>query len=161
MQLLFLLLLLVGPFLIITLLAHLSPRFNLPLTARARIGLSLFFAFAGLGHFIRTNEMAAMLPPSVPYRVSLIYLTGVLEIMGAIGVWIPTLRKVTGLCLILFLIAVLPANIYSALNHVDFGGHKSGPVYLLLRVPFQLLVIAWTYFSTEQSWFKNKLIDTR
>jgi uncharacterized membrane protein len=161
MQLLFLLLLLVGPFLVITLLAYLSPRFNLPPTTRARIGLSLFFAFAGLGHFIRTNEMAAMLPPSVPYRVTLIYLTGVLELMGAIGVWIPTLRKVTGLCLVLFLIAVLPANIYSALNHVDFGGHQSGPVYLLLRVPFQLLVIAWTYFSTNKAGIKNKLIDTR
>lgn len=160
MQLLFLLLLLVGPFLVTTLLAHLSPRCNLPVTTRARIGLSLFFAFTGLGHFIRTNEMAAMLPPTVPYRVGLIYLTGVLEIMGAIGVWIPTLRKVSGVCLILFLIAVLPANIYSALNHVDFGGHQSGPIYLILRVPFQLLVIAWTYFSTEQSWFKNKLIDT-
>ncbi len=101
-----------------------------------------------------------MLPPSVHYRVELIYITGVLELLGAIGVWLPQLMKITGICLILMLVAVLPANIYSALNHVEFGGHESGPIYLLVRVPFQLLVLAWTYFATEQSWVKRKRVDT-
>ncbi len=156
MQLLFLLLLLIGPYAVITLLAHVSPRFNIAPSSRARVGLSLFFAFTAIGHFLMTQEMAAMLPPSVPYRVEVIYLTGVLEFLGAIGVWIPRLMKLTGLCLILMMIAVLPANIYSALHHVEFGGHQYGPAYLLVRIPFQLLVIAWTYFATEQNWFRRK-----
>jgi uncharacterized membrane protein len=160
MQLLFLLLLLIGPFLFITLLPRWGPRFNVRPSVRARVGLSMFFAFTAIGHFIKTEEMAAMLPPSVPYRVELIYSTGMLELLGAIGVWIPKLMKLTGLCLIVMLIAVLPANIYSAFNHVPFGGHESGPTYLLVRVPFQLLVIAWTYFATEQSWLRTKAIDT-
>ena len=149
MQLLFLLLLLTAPFLVITLLSYLSPRFNLKLSTRARVGLSLFFLFTGIGHFIRTEPMAAMLPAAVPYRVELIYLSGVFEIMGAIGVWIPKLMKITGVCLILMMIALLPANIYSAFNHVRFGGHEYGPGYLLVRVPFQLFVIVWIYFATE------------
>jgi len=151
MQLLFLLLLLTGPFLVITLLSYVSPSFNLRLSTRARIGLSLFFLFTGIGHFIRTEPMAAMLPPAVPYREELIYLTGVFELLGAVGVWIPGLMKITGVCLMLMMLAVLPANIYSAFNHVEFGGHQYGPVYLLVRVPFQLFVIAWTYVATEQS----------
>lgn len=155
MQLLFLLLILVTPFLILTLLGQLFTRPKLSPTARARVGLSLFFAFTAIGHFIRTEEMAAMLPPSVSYRVPLIYVTGVLELLGAIGVWIPRLMKLAGVCLILMLVAILPANIYSAINHVDFGGHASGPGYLLVRVPFQLFVIWWTYFSTEQNWFRG------
>ena len=156
MQLLFLLLLLTGPLLVITLLSYLSPRFNLRLSTRARIGLSLFFLFTGIGHFIRTESMAAMLPPTVPYRVELIYLTGVFELLGAVGVWIPKLMKITGVCLILMMLAVLPANIYSAFNRVEFGGHEYGPVYLLVRVPFQLFVIAWIYVATEQRWLKGK-----
>lgn len=48
----------------------------------SRIGLSVFFAFTAIGHFIRTDEMSAMLPPWVPYRGSIIYLTGVLELLG-------------------------------------------------------------------------------
>lgn len=97
-----------------------------------------------------------MIPPVIPYRVELIYLTGVFELLGAAGVWIPGLVRLTGLLLILMLIGVLPANIYSAINRVDFGGHAAGPAYLIVRVPFQLFVIWWTYFATEQDWFNRR-----
>jgi uncharacterized membrane protein len=74
----------------------------------------------------------------------------VLELLGAIGVWIKPLRRLTGICLILLLVGVLPSNIYAAFSRIAFGGHAAGPVYLLLRIPFQLLLIWWTYFATEQ-----------
>jgi uncharacterized membrane protein len=99
--------------------------------------------------------MAAMLPPATPYRVGLIYVTGILELLGAVGVWIPRLTRITGLCLILMLLGVLPANIYAALNRVDFGGHGAGRAYLLVRAPFQFFVIWWTYFATGQKWFQK------
>ena len=153
MTLLFLLLLLIVPFLVLTLLGKWVPRFQMAPAKRARVGLSLFFLFTSIGHFIKTEEMAAMLPPSVPYRVGLIYITGICELLGAVGVWIPRLTRLTGFLLILMLIGVLPANIYSAINRVDFGGHGAGPAYLLVRVPFQLFAIWWTYFATEQNWF--------
>ena len=155
MTLLFLLLLLMGPYLLLTLAARWSAKFQFAPSKRARVGLTLFFLFTGFGHFIRTQEMAAMLPLSMPYRTELVYLTGVLELLGAIGVWIPRLTRLSGFLLILMLIAILPANIYSAINRVDFGGHEAGPVYLLVRIPFQLFIIWWTYFATEQNWFKR------
>lgn len=99
--------------------------------------------------------MAEMLPPSVPYRIEIIYITGILEFLGAVGVWIPPLTKLTGFLLIVMLIGLVPANIYSALNRVEFGGHSAGPVYLLIRIPFQLFAIWWTYFATEQNWFRR------
>jgi uncharacterized membrane protein len=156
MQLLFLLLLLIAPYLVLTLASWVITGFKITPAARARVGLTLFFLFTSLGHFIRTEEMSSMLPPSIPYRVELIYLTGILELLGAIGVWIPRLMRLTGLCLILMLLGILPANIYSAISRVDFGGHRAGPAYLLVRVPFQLLVIWWTYFATEQNWFQRR-----
>ena len=161
MTLLFLLLLLVGPYLLLTLAGKWRPKFQIEASKRARVGLSLFFIFTGLGHFIRTQEMAAMLPLSVSYRTELVYFTGILEVLGAIGVWIPRLMRRTGLLLIVMLIAILPANIYSAMNRVDFGGHEAGPVYLLVRIPFQLFVIWWTYFATEQNWFKRRSTSSR
>jgi len=156
MTLLFLVLLLTFPYLILMLIGRWIPRFQIAPATRARVGLSLFFIFTSIGHFIKTEEMAAMLPAAVPYRIGLIYFTGVLELLGAIGVWIPRLTKLTGLFLILMLIGLLPANIYSAVNRVDFGGHGAGPVYLLVRIPFQLFAIWWTYFATEQDWFRRK-----
>ena len=157
MQLLVLLLLLVAPYLVLTLAGRWSSSLNIAPAARARVGLTLFFVFTGLGHFIRTEGMVEMVPPSIPYRVELIYLTGVLELLGAVGVWVPRLMRLTGLCLILMLIGILPANIYSAVHRVDFGGHGAGPTYLLVRVPFQLFVIWWTYFATEQKLFQPRL----
>jgi uncharacterized membrane protein len=156
MTLLFLLLLLLVPYLVLTLLGKWNSTFQIGSPKRARVGLSLFFLFTSIGHFIRTEAMAEMLPPSLPYRTGLIYLTGILELLGAVGVWIPGLTRLTGLLLILMLIGILPSNIYSAINRVDFGGHGAGPAYLLIRIPFQLFVIWWTYLSTEQKWLQRK-----
>lgn len=155
MQLLFLLLLLVAPYLILTLAGRLKIGPKIAPATRARVGLTLFFLFTSLGHFVKTAEMASMVPPSIPYRVGLIYLTGIFELLGAIGVWIPRVMRLVGLCLILMLVGLLPANIYSAINRVEFGGHGAGPAYLLVRIPFQLFVIWWTYVATEQQWFER------
>jgi uncharacterized membrane protein len=155
MQLLFLLLLLVGPYLLLTLAGRWTTAHKIAPVTRAKVGLSLFFLFTSLGHFIKTEEMSAMVPPVIPYRVELIYITGVLELLGAISVWIPGLTRLTGFCLILMLIALLPANIYSAFHRVDFGGHRGGPVYLLVRVPFQIFAIWWTFLATEQKWLRK------
>ncbi len=51
------------------------------------------------------------------------------------------LSHVTGTLPTFALLRFLPANIYSALQRVDFGGHGAGAAYLLLRVPFQFFVI--------------------
>ncbi|HEY9286008.1 MAG TPA: DoxX family protein [Pyrinomonadaceae bacterium] len=147
MQLLFLLLLLVGPYALLTIAGRRFGSLRSSPSVKAGVGLSLFFAFTALGHFVRTEEMAEMLPPAVPYRVELIYLTGVFELLGAAGVWVPRLRRLTGVCLIVMLLCVLPANVYAALNRVGFGGHEAGPAYLLVRVPFQLLVAWWVYLA--------------
>ena len=158
MTLLVLVLILLIPYLVLTLLGKRHPKFQIGPAKRARVGLSLFFVFTAIGHFIRTEEMAAMILPSVSYRTELIYFTGVLELLGAVGVWIPGLTRLTGLLLILMLIGILPANIYSAINRIEFGGHGAGPAYLLIRIPFQLFVIWWTYFATEQKWQRKPAV---
>jgi uncharacterized membrane protein len=152
MTLLVLLLLLVGPFLFLTLMGRWIPGTKLTPPTRVRTGVSLFFAFTAIGHFLQAEAMSAMLPPAIPYRIGLINLTGGLELLGAIGVWLPRVMRLTGICLTLMLVAFLPVNIYAAIDRVDFGGHGSGPAYLLLRLPFQLLVIGWVYYATEQRW---------
>lgn len=113
---------------------------------RGRVSLALLFLFTGAGHFLATEQMAQMLPPWMPSRIALVYLTGVLEWAGAVGLFIPRLSRAAGMCLIAFLILVFPANIYAALNRVDMGGHELGPMYLFARAPLQLLLIGWAYW---------------
>lgn len=112
---------------------------------RGCISLALLFFFTGLGHFVNPEPMAAMLPPSIPSRIEIIYATGLLEWAGAAGLLVQRTSRVAGICLLIFLIAVFPANVFAALNRVAMGGHEAGPLYLLVRAPFQLALIWWTY----------------
>jgi uncharacterized membrane protein len=90
--------------------------------------------------------MAGMLPSWVPGRKAIVLVTGVLELAGAAGLLIPGFARLAGGALIVFLVLVFPANVFAALNRIDLGGHGAGPMYLLVRIPFQLLLIGWTYW---------------
>ena len=147
MQLLYLVLILVAPYALLTVAGWSVAALRFDARTRARVALSLFFAFTGVGHFLKTDALVSMLPPSIPFRFEAVYITGVLEVLGAIGIWIKPLRRLTGICLIAMLCAFLPVNIYAALQHVDFGGHELGPVYLVARVPVHLFLIWWTWFA--------------
>ncbi len=116
-----------------------------------RVSLALVFLFTGLGHFIKTVEMAQMLPSWFPGRIPLIYTTGVFEWMGSVGILVPQLSRSSGILLCAFLILVLPSNVYAAVHRVDFGGHAAGPVYLLVRIPLQLLLICWACWFAIRS----------
>jgi uncharacterized membrane protein len=113
---------------------------------RGRIGVSLVFAFTAVGHFIKTSEMTQMLPPSIPMRVPLIYVTGIFEFLAAVAILITPMARPAGLVLCVFLLVILPSNIYAAIQRVDFGGHGAGPVYLLVRIPLQLFLLGWIYW---------------
>jgi uncharacterized membrane protein len=118
---------------------------------RGRVSVALLFLFTGLGHFVNPGPMADMLPSWVPGRAPLVYVTGLLEWAGAIGLLVPRYSRLAGTCLLAFLVAVFPANVYAALNNVAMGGHEMGPAYLLVRGPFQLALMWWTYHFAVRS----------
>ncbi len=118
--------------------------------SRGRISLAILLVFTGTAHFYKTQEMALMLPEFVSYKSQVIYITGVLELLGAIGILIPRVGRLAGFCLILMFVGFLPANVYAAFKYVEFGGHVYGPKYLLFRIPLQLFFIWWTYRYTIQ-----------
>jgi uncharacterized membrane protein len=120
-------------------------------SVRGRLGILLVFAFTGIGHFIKTKPMSQMLPAWVPMRVPLIYVTGVFELVAGVAIFIPPLSRHAGLLLCIFLILILPSNVYAAFQRVEFGGHGMGPKYLIVRVPLQLFLIAWVYWFTVRT----------
>lgn len=114
-----------------------------------KTALAVMLLFTSMGHFMFTKGMTGMLPAFVPFRVQLIYATGLLEIAAAIGLFVPRLQTLTGVLLIVFFVLILPANVYAAQKYLNYETGKSdgkGPSYLWFRIPFQLLLIFWTYF---------------
>ncbi len=114
-----------------------------------KIALAAMLVFTSLGHFIFTKGMILMLPNFIPYKAEIIYATGLVEILAAVGIFIPFTRSVTGVLLIVFFVLILPSNIYASIRHLNYETANfdgNGVAYLWFRIPFQLLLIAWTYF---------------
>ena len=117
----------------------------------ARISMSVMLIFTALGHFLFTEGMSMMIPDGIPYKRELVYITGVLEIFGAIGLHMSSLRKVTAWLLIIFFILILPANIKASIDQLNyqtgtFDGY--GLTYLWFRIPLQVFLMTWLYFSS-------------
>jgi uncharacterized membrane protein len=74
--------------------------------------VTIMFLFTGVAHFTDMKyDYAAMLPGFAPMKVSIIHLTGALQILGAIGLLIPRTRRLAGVCLALLLVAMFPGNV--------------------------------------------------
>ena len=116
------------------------------LTLAGRIGVCFVFLLAALGHFLKTDAMISMLPRFVPARRAVIYISGVFEILLAIGVVSLPNPAYLGWMIVAYLIAIFPSNIYATIERVPFGGHSMGPRYLFARFPLQLLLVLWTYW---------------
>lgn len=113
-----------------------------------RIALSVMLIFTAVAHFAFTKGMAMMLPNFIPYKTETVYLTGIIEIAAAVGLFITGLRVVTGCLLIVFFILILPANIYAAIKGINYQKgtmEGTGLAYLWFRIPLQILFIVWTY----------------
>jgi len=115
------------------------------------IAMAAMLLFTAMGHFVYREGMAMMVPEYVPAKKQLVYLTGLMEIIFAVGLLIPDARRLAADLLILFFLLILPANINAAQKSIDYQkatyeGH--GPGYLWLRIPMQVFFILWVaYFG--------------
>jgi uncharacterized membrane protein len=115
--------------------------------AAVRGGLAAMFTVTGASHFSPMKyDFQAMIPEPLPNDLSVIYLTGVLEIAGAIGLLIPRLRTTAAGALILLLMAMFPANAHAALQGIPLRGEPPTP--LTIRLPMQLIFIAALWWSS-------------
>ncbi|MBO6537592.1 MAG: DoxX family protein [Balneolaceae bacterium] len=105
-------------------------------------------AFIGIGvlHFLRPDSFLAIMPEWIPFHLFGVYASGVVEIVGGIGLLIPRYRKIAGWTLLALLIVVFPANINMAINEIQLPGRDPFPTWALwARLPFQfvLMYIVW------------------
>jgi uncharacterized membrane protein len=111
--------------------------------------LAVMFLFTSIAHFNRLkHDLVRMIPSFVPAPLAIVYLTGLLEIAGAIGLAIPRFRPIAANCLLVLLIAMFPANANAAHARATLGGKPVTPLWL--RTPMQVLFIALLYWSARR-----------
>jgi uncharacterized membrane protein len=118
--------------------------------AATRVGLAVMFCFTAAAHFNGMRaDLVRMVPPSVPNPEFMVTFTGVCEILGAIGLLVPRTRRLAGIALIVFLLAVLPANIHAAQEGVTLRGAAATP--MVPRIVLQVLFIVLVWWSAVRA----------
>jgi uncharacterized membrane protein len=114
--------------------------------AATRAGLALMLLFTASAHFnSMRHDLARMVPLKIPHAMAVIYFTGVCEILGGIGLLVPATRLAAATALIIFFLAVLPANIRAAQAGVQLRGKPATP--LVWRIPMQVVFIVLTWWA--------------
>ncbi len=109
--------------------------------------IAAFFFIGGVAHFVFTDVFVRIMPNYLGYQKELVLISGVFELLGAIGILFPSTRLLAGYGLIVLIIAVFPANINMAIHPQDY---KSIPELLLwLRLPLQFFFVWFVWQSIK------------
>lgn len=109
-----------------------------------RFGLALMFLFTASAHWgKKRSELIAMVPRAFPRPDLIVSVTGVLEILGAVGLLIPAISPVAAACLAMLLVSLFPANIRAARERLTIGGRRATalPLRTVLQVAFIVALI--------------------
>ena len=107
--------------------------------------LAALFVLAGTLHFLQPSTYVSAMPPYLPWHQELVFLSGGLEIIGGLGLLVRRMRRAAAIGLVLLLLAVWPANLNMVLDARADGDPFWWQILLWIRLPIQLLLIAWVW----------------
>jgi uncharacterized membrane protein len=120
-----------------------------------RYVMGLGYVAAGLAHFLAPDAYEQVVPPAFPHKRTLVYLSGVAEVMLGTGVIFERTRRAAAWGLLALLAAVFPANVHMATaDDLEFDGVSAWatdlPQALLwARLPMQGLLALWAWWHTR------------
>jgi uncharacterized membrane protein len=111
--------------------------------------LANVFVLAGVNHFVMPRAYERIVPPMLRGQAKrIVRVSGVAEIAGGLGVFVPATRRLSGLSLIALLAAVFPANLYMARQSQEFPHIPCWALYA--RLPLQPLMMLWAWRATRR-----------
>jgi uncharacterized membrane protein len=105
-----------------------------------RWALAIMFLLTASAHWgKRRPDLIRMVPPAFPAPHALVTITGVLEILGAIGLTYHSTAHAAAVCLAILLLMLFPANAYAARQKLTIGGRRVPPLFLRLVIQLVFL----------------------
>ena len=110
--------------------------------------MGIFYIIVGIKHFQDPSWFVQIVPPILPYKYELVYISGFFEVLLGILLMIPRFQSIAAKGLMALLICVYPANIYLAqTNGVALG---ISPLIAWGRLPFQFVFIGLAYWHLKE-----------
>jgi uncharacterized membrane protein len=106
-----------------------------------RAALAVMFLLTASAHWgKRRPDLIRMVPSQFPRPDLIVTVTGLLEILGALGLLFPATAKAAAVCLAMLLIGMFPANAHAARQRLTIGGKPVTP--MPLRIILQIVFVA-------------------
>ncbi len=110
--------------------------------------LAAVMVLAGVMHFRAPKPYERMMPAWLPAHRPLVYLSGVFEVLGGVGLLVPQTQTFAAWGLIALFVAVFPANVNMAIHKIPLGRRVLPTWALWARLPLQGVFIAWAWAFT-------------
>jgi len=111
-----------------------------------RAGIAGMLLATSSAHFTSLrHDLAKMVPTWIPWPAPMVTFTGVCEVLAAIGLLVPVTRGLAAKALIVFFVAVFPANVRAARRGIALGDRPVTPLWL--RAPMQAVFIGLTWWA--------------
>lgn len=104
-----------------------------------RIVFAIFMVYAGVQHFLKPEFYLPFVPSFLPFTTTIIYISGIVEIVLGLMLFIPKYIKVGAMGIMLLMLVFLPIHIWDVFSDAPaIGSHQAA----LIRLPIQILFIA-------------------
>jgi uncharacterized membrane protein len=105
--------------------------------------LGVFMIYGGVSHLVKPDFFLPFVPYFLPFREVIVTLSGIALIGVGAGVFVPRFRKCSAVAVLALMVLFLPVHLWDVFrSDPAIGSHTAA----LVRVPFQLLFIAWAYW---------------
>lgn len=116
--------------------------------------MGAFYVAAGLWHFASPTFFVEIVPPHLPWKPALVWISGAAEVVLGIAVVVPRTRRLAAWGIVALLFAVFPANVYMATYqvrppHAPAWMQGMTPMQLWLRLPLQGVLALWAWWYTR------------
>ena len=113
--------------------------------------MGVMYVFIGIKHFTDPQYFLDIVPPQLPFKLFLVYLTGLIEVVGGAAILTPKTRKAGAYLLIFLLVSVFPANIYLYVSETPQSLLGISETDALIRMPFQIPLILLAYWHSKKN----------
>jgi uncharacterized membrane protein len=113
-----------------------------------RVFVFLWFLIGGVAHFAAQDLEVSIVPPYIPWPRAAVFVSGLFELLGALGLLYRPTRRAAAWSLFALTIAVTPVHVYMLQRPELFAV----PYWaLVLRLPLQAALLTLIIWSTTVS----------
>ena len=113
--------------------------------------MSFMYVFIGIRHFTNPQYFLDIVPPQLPFKLFLVYFTGLIEVIGGAAILSSKTRKAGAYLLIFLLVSVFPAKIYLYVSEIPQSLLGISKMDALIRMPFQIPLILLAFWHSKEN----------